>query len=84
MGMRVRGVFGSEKGASWTARRWVGRTGEERLRTASSCVFVRGYALEGAVFATFSAWHRVLHVMSREDDSKQVSMRMRWEDRSRA
>ena len=34
-------VLGGEtESAAWTTR-WVGRTGEERLRTASSCVFVR-------------------------------------------
>lgn len=40
MGMSVTGVRGSERGASCTARRCVGSTGEVRLSTASSYVFV--------------------------------------------
>ena len=73
IGMTVRGTVGPARGASWMARRCVGRTGEVRLRTARSCVFVRWYALEGAVFATFSAWHRALCVMVREEGE--------WEER---
>jgi hypothetical protein len=54
IGMTVRGTVGPARGASWMARRRVGRTGEERLTTATLCVFVRWYALEREVFVTFS------------------------------
>jgi len=72
--MRVRGTVGPVRGTSWMARRCVGRMGEERLRTATLCVFIRWYTLEGAVFATFSAWHRALCVMVKEEEGE-------WEER---